>query len=182
MTKTSQRRGVVITNTGTQALALTSDGLTIGGINGNQFVFINKPTLPTTIQPGQSLKVGVAMNANATGLKTATLTIKSNDPDEPVTVINLRGLGTNGTGGFFVAPWVGINTDRQTGRKTFDLRVMKDVRVAGTSRFQVLWEMFNVFNTTNLLPPQSNLTSAAFGRSTDALPGRIMQFGGRFRF
>jgi hypothetical protein len=47
---------------------------------------------------------------------------------------------------------------------------------------QVRLEMFNVFNTTNLLPPQSNLTSAAFGRSTDALPGRIMQFGGRFRF
>ena len=58
---------------------------------------------------------------------------------------------TNGTGGNFVAPWVGFNTDRQTGRKTFDLRIMKDVRVAGASRFQVLWEMFNVFNTANYL-------------------------------
>ena len=28
----------------------------------------------------------------------------------------------------FVAPWVGFNTDRQTGRKTFDLRIAKDVR------------------------------------------------------
>jgi hypothetical protein len=56
---------------------------------------------------------------------------------------------TNGTGGFAVAPWVGINTDRQTGRKTFDVRVVKDVRVSGSRRFQVLWEMFNVFNTEN---------------------------------
>ena len=30
--------------------------------------------------------------------------------------------GTNGTGGSFVAPWVGFNTDRQTGRNTFDIR------------------------------------------------------------
>ena len=68
--------------------------------------------------------------------------------------------GTNGTGGNFVAPWVGFNTDRQTGRKTFDLRVMKDVRVAGTSRFQVLWEMFNVFNVANYatssIPPTTS--------------------------
>jgi outer membrane receptor protein involved in Fe transport len=56
---------------------------------------------------------------------------------------------TNGTGGFSVAPWVGINTDRQTGRKTFDLRVSKDVRVSGNRRFQVLWEIFNVFNVEN---------------------------------
>ena len=67
----------------------------------------------------------------------------------PAAVGAVNCTSTNGTGGFFVAPWVGINTDRQTGRKTFDLRVMKDVRVAGTSRFQVLWEMFNVFNVEN---------------------------------
>jgi hypothetical protein len=67
----------------------------------------------------------------------------------PAAVGAVNSTSTNGTGGFFVAPWVGINTDRQTGRKTFDLRVMKDVRVAGTSRFQVLWEMFNVFNVKN---------------------------------
>jgi hypothetical protein len=56
---------------------------------------------------------------------------------------------TNGTGGFFVAPWVGINTDRQTGRKTFDVRVAKDFKVSGSARFQVLWEVFNLFNTDN---------------------------------
>lgn len=61
----------------------------------------------------------------------------------------VNSTSTNGTGGFFVAPWVGINTDRQTGRKTVDLRVAKDFHVSGNRRFQLLWEIFNVFNTEN---------------------------------
>ena len=65
------------------------------------------------------------------------------------TVGAVNSASTNGTGGYSVAPWVGANTDRQTGRKTFDMRVSKDVRLAGTSRVQVLWEVFNLFNTAN---------------------------------
>ena len=61
----------------------------------------------------------------------------------------VNSTGTNGTGGLFVAPWVGINTDRQSGRKTLDMRVSKDVRISGSRRIQVLWEVFNVFNTVN---------------------------------
>jgi hypothetical protein len=57
--------------------------------------------------------------------------------------------GTNGTGGAFVAPWVGFNTDRQTGRNTFDIRGAKDFTVGGNNRVQVLWEVFNLFNTEN---------------------------------
>jgi hypothetical protein len=57
--------------------------------------------------------------------------------------------GTNGTGGSFVAPWVGFNTDRQTGRNTFDIRAAKDFRLGGNKRVQVLWEVFNLFNTEN---------------------------------
>ena len=56
---------------------------------------------------------------------------------------------TNGTNGSFVAPWVGFNTDRQTGRNTFDIRGAKDFRLGGSKRVQVLWEVFNVFNTQN---------------------------------
>jgi hypothetical protein len=61
----------------------------------------------------------------------------------------VNSASTNGTGGYSVAPWVGANTDRQTGRKTFDMRVSKDVRLGGNSRVQVLWEVFNLFNTAN---------------------------------
>jgi outer membrane receptor protein involved in Fe transport len=57
--------------------------------------------------------------------------------------------GTNGTGGSFVAPWVGFNSDRQTGRNTFDIRGSKDFNVGGNKRVQVLWEVFNLFNTEN---------------------------------
>jgi outer membrane receptor protein involved in Fe transport len=57
--------------------------------------------------------------------------------------------GTNGTGGSNVAPWVGFNTDRQPGRKTFDMRVSKRFAVGGRRNVEVLWEAFNLFNTIN---------------------------------
>ena len=61
----------------------------------------------------------------------------------------MNSTSTNGTGGFFVAPWVGINTDRQTGRRTLDLRASKNFVVGGSRRIQVLWEVFNVTNRVN---------------------------------
>jgi hypothetical protein len=61
----------------------------------------------------------------------------------------VNSTSTNGTGGSFVAPWVGFNTDRQPGRKTFDVRASKEFRINGTRRAQVLWEVFNLFNTIN---------------------------------
>lgn len=61
-------------------------------------------------------------------------------------------------------------------------RAIKAPALGRSGEVQLRIEMFNLLNNTNLLAPQSNITSAAFGRSTDALPGRIVQFGGRFRF
>ena len=84
-----------------------------------------------------------------------------------------------------VAGTLGRNTYRGPRYFNVDFALSRSIKlpaVGPSSEVQVRFEMFNVFNTTNLLPPQSNITSAAFGRSTDALPGRIMQFGGRFRF
>ncbi len=56
---------------------------------------------------------------------------------------------TNGTGGSTVVPWTGFNSERQTGRKTFDIRAAKEFRLGGTARAQILWEVFNLFNTVN---------------------------------
>ena len=56
---------------------------------------------------------------------------------------------TNGSGGAFFAPFVGRNADRQPGRKTVDLRVSKDIAVAGSTHVEVLLEVFNLFNTIN---------------------------------
>jgi Carboxypeptidase regulatory-like domain/TonB dependent receptor len=80
---------------------------------------------------------------------------------------------------------LGRNTYRGPRYFNVDFAVSRAIKVPALGRsgeVQVRLEMFNLFNTTNLLPPQSILTNAAFGRSTDALPGRIVQFGGRFRF
>ena len=80
---------------------------------------------------------------------------------------------------------LGRNTYRGPRYFNVDFAVIRHIKVPAvgdSAELQVRLEMFNLFNTTNLLPPQSNLTNAAFGRSTDALPGRIVQFGGRFRF
>ena len=84
-----------------------------------------------------------------------------------------------------IAGTLGRNTYRGPRYFNVDFAVSRAIKVPALGRsgeVQVRLEMFNLFNTTNLLPPQSNLTNAAFGRSTDALPGRIVQFGGRFRF
>jgi outer membrane receptor protein involved in Fe transport len=56
---------------------------------------------------------------------------------------------TNGTGGSFIAPWLGRNSERQDGRKTVDFRVSKAVRITGSQRLEVLWEVFNLFNWIN---------------------------------
>ncbi len=50
------------------------------------------------------------------------------------------------------------------------------------SNVQLRLEMFNALNTTQLNPPDSTLTDGLFGKSTSALPGRILQFSFRFQF
>jgi len=84
-----------------------------------------------------------------------------------------------------MAGTLGRNTYRGPRYFNVDFALSRTIRIPGLGRggdVQLRLETFNLFNTTNLLPPQSNLTSAAFGRSTDALPGRIVQFGSRIRF
>jgi outer membrane receptor protein involved in Fe transport len=70
--------------------------------------------------------------------------------------------GTNGTGGSFVAPWVGFNADRQPGRKTFDVRFSKRFDVGGRRNVEVLWEVFNLFDTLN----PTNLSNTAYSIPT----------------
>ena len=67
-----------------------------------------------------------------------------------------------------------------------DLSLIKNVRVpwmtGSPANVQLRVEAFNVLNTTNLVNPVNNVTSAQFGRSVEALPGRIVQFSGRLSF
>ena len=83
---------------------------------------------------------------------------------------------------------LGRNTFRGPRYFNVDISFAKRIRIPWTiagstgADFQIRLEMFNAFNTTNLNNPVNNMTSPLFGRSTSALPGRIIQFGGRFAF
>src|SRR5205085_1625099 len=83
----SSSKLVKITNTGASALAIPSDGLQITGTDAAQFDIVNSPVLPLTISPGKSINVYIGFNppsTTAAGIKTATLRIKSNDPNSPI--------------------------------------------------------------------------------------------------
>jgi hypothetical protein len=56
---------------------------------------------------------------------------------------------TNGTGGSFISPWLGRNSERLPGRKTVDLRASKRFGVGSGRSVEVLWEAFNLFNWVN---------------------------------
>ena len=88
------------------------------------------------------------------------------------------GLGQNGT--------LGRNTF--TGPRYFnvDFALVKSIHMPVlTSRgsdLQLRLESFNAFNTLNLFNPVNDLQSPLFGKSTSALPGRIVQLSARFAF
>jgi hypothetical protein len=99
--------------------------------------------------------------------------------------------------GIFTAadfPAPGLGQRGNLGRNTFtgpryfnvDLALVKSFRVpwiiGNGADFQVRIEAFNAFNTTNLFNPDGNLANGTFGKSTDALPGRIVQFSARVSF
>jgi len=88
------------------------------------------------------------------------------------------GLGQNGT--------LGRNTYRGPSYFNVDLALVKSIHVPFvTSKgadIQLRLESFNLFNTVNLFNPIGDLSNPNFGKSTSALPGRIVQFGLRFQF
>ena len=54
-------------------------------------------TLPAAGSPANRSTITVNFNATAVGIETATLTINSDSPNNPSVVVNLRGIGMNGT-------------------------------------------------------------------------------------
>ena len=88
---------LTIRNTGTSALVI--NGLTLGGANADQFKIRNAPSLPASIPAGASMDVLLDFTASSKGIKSATLTLSTNDMVNPTTTVTLRGIGTTGTGG-----------------------------------------------------------------------------------
>lgn len=61
---------------------------------------------------------------------------------------------------------LGRNTFTGPGYKNFDISVIKTTRIGEKFKIQSKFEMFNVFNTTNLSLPERRLTDPFFGLST----------------
>ena len=90
---------VDLVNGGMQELDISS--LSITGTNSGDFKITAKPTLPAALLPGQSTSVSVKFSpgsGDTAGLKTASLSVKSNDPGHPTFNIQLRGITTASTG------------------------------------------------------------------------------------
>lgn len=82
---TSKTKTLTISNVGSAALTIT--GMTV---TGTQF----SATSPSTIAAGSLVNCSVTFSPTSTGAKTATLTISSNDPDEPSVTVALSGTGS----------------------------------------------------------------------------------------
>lgn len=84
---TSDTETVTVSNVGNANLSIT---MAITGTNANQF-----SVAPTsqTISPAGSYGLVVTFSPTSTGAKSATLTITSNDPDEPTVNVALSGTG-----------------------------------------------------------------------------------------
>jgi hypothetical protein len=88
------------------------------------------------------------------------------------------GLGQNGT--------LGRNTFRGPRYFNVDFALIKGFRIpfliGSGADVQLRLEAFNAFDTVNLFNPINNVADPLFGKSTTALPGRILQFSARFAF
>ena len=63
-----------------------------------------------------------------------------------------------------------------------DLGLLKTTRINEQASVQFRAEFFNIFNNVNFNLPNSNFSSAQFGRITSALDPRILQFGLKILF
>ena len=77
--------GLVLNNTGSASLTISSIGVT-----GSMFA-VSGVTTPQTINAGQSVQASVVFSPTGTGNDTGSLTIASNDPNNPSVSVALNG-------------------------------------------------------------------------------------------
>jgi hypothetical protein len=76
----------------------------------------------------------------------------------------------------------GRNMVRGPGETIIDLGLVKSIRLAGSWKMQLRAEFFNLLNTVNLGNPNTNASSAQFGRITSAGNPRVIQLAARLSF
>lgn len=77
---------------------------------------------------------------------------------------------------------MGFNGAREDRFFTFDLRTSKRFRIKEKATAEVLWEMFNLFNTVNLGSYAGNQRSTLFGKPQLAFDPFQAQFGVKLTF
>jgi hypothetical protein len=82
-----------ITNTGSGAVSVT--GITIGGASA-EYAITGLPATPYTLPAAASVPVSVVYNPVDLGADLATVTLTSNDPMNPMEVVDLDGSGVSG--------------------------------------------------------------------------------------
>jgi hypothetical protein len=101
----SQTETLTLTNTGDATLTLGSGAISILNDPNSQsqeasrFTLVNSASVPSTLAPGASAVLQLNYKALAVETDTALLDISTNDPVNPVQVVNLHGIGTKGLGG-----------------------------------------------------------------------------------
>jgi hypothetical protein len=154
------------TNTGTTVPATftiqntsATDNLTVSAVNltGTSFS-LGTVALPLVIAPGTSATVTVTFQPTTTGAKTGTLTITSDDQDEPSYVINLTG---NATAPPATPTLTAINPSSAVGGATYN------VTLTGTNFGTVVGGTVVNFNGGTIVPTTINAGGTSL---TVALP------------
>lgn len=88
----TRERTFIVSNSGTQALLLSgTQRVVIAGTHAGEFTLLQD--LPTSIAPGGSAQFRVRFSPTATGLRTASISVTSNDPDTSVFNFSIQGRG-----------------------------------------------------------------------------------------
>jgi hypothetical protein len=93
----SSAQNVTLTNVGSESLELRS--LSLSGSDADAFTLAEPLELPAILEPNESLSTAVTFAPEAVGTQTASLEVRSSDPQNPITQVGLYGLGTQGEQG-----------------------------------------------------------------------------------
>jgi hypothetical protein len=92
----SPAQTVMLTNTGASPITIPAGGVALAGASAARFNLADSPVTPITLDPGASVPVSVDFDPLVAGPQSADLQIHSDDANNPLIDVTLRGLGTNG--------------------------------------------------------------------------------------
>jgi len=137
-------------------------------------VFTARSTMPFSAIAGQDLNG----DANITDYVPGTTRNQFNRPDETAALAAVNAY--RATRNLLAIPASQINTNEFYG---VDVRASKSVRLSATQRVELVAQVFNLLNRTNLLAAwQTNALSTAFGTITSAANKRQAELAVRFVF